>query len=292
MPDLRTKTRAAPQAPPRRKRRPRRHRLTAATADRHQLYQWAVQSPDNDVDWLTRVYRRKRGQAPQHLREDFCGTGYLAATWVGQGQGFTAEGYDIDPEPVSWGLEHNLAPLGPAAARATLYLEDARTRSRRPPDIRVALNFSYWIFKRRAELLDYFRRVYRDLPEGAVFVLDTYGGPEAFNESEELRTVTEGPEPFTYVWDQARYWPVTGDYRTFIHFRFRDGSEIKRAFTYDWRLWGLPELQDVLADAGFTDIETYWEGTAANGTEGNGVFRKSRRGENCLAWVTYVMAWK
>jgi hypothetical protein len=269
--------------------RPRKQPLTAASADKYQLYQWAVQSPEHDAAWFSSVYRRRRRQPALHLREDFSGTALLSATWVRRGPQHTAECYDIDPEPVRWGKAHNLAPLGPAAERVQLRLEDARSPSQRPPDIRVALNFSYFVFKKRADLVGYFRAVYDDLPPGSMFVLDTYGGPDAYHETEEPREIEQG---FTYVWEQAQYWPVTGDYRTYIHFRFNDGSEMKRAFTYDWRLWSLPELEDALSDAGFTHIDTYWEGTAPNGVEGNGVFRKSKLGENCLAWVTYIICWK
>ncbi len=36
-----------------------------------------------------------------------------------------------------------------------------------------------------------------------------------------------------------------------IDFKFEDGSVQKRAFSYDWRLWILPEIREVLAEAGF-----------------------------------------
>lgn len=279
-------------APPRAPAQPRpraKPRLTAATADKYQLYQWAVQSPEDDAAWFARLYRRKRGRLPAHLREDFSGTGLLAATWARRGARYTADGYDIDPEPVSWGLEHNVKPLGKAAARVRFHLEDARTPSTRRPDVRVALNFSYFIFKQRADLVEYFRAAYQDLAPGGMFVLDIYGGPDAFHETEEPRAIEQG---FTYVWDQAAYWPATGEYEAHIHFRFSDGSELRNAFSYDWRLWGLPEVKDALTDAGFPSVETYWEGTAGNGSDGNGIYRRSRRGENCLAWVTYVVCWK
>ena len=268
--------------------------LTAATADKYALYQDAVQSPDHDAAFFAGLYRRKRGKPAQHLREDFSGTGLLSATWVKRGPRYTAEGFDIDPEPVRWGLTHNVEPLGKAAERIHFHLKDAREPSIiRPPDVRVALNFSFFIFKQRRELLDYFRAVYEDLPPGGLFVLDTYGGPEAFHEMEETRRIEgKGNAGFTYVWDQEEYSPATGAYKTHIHFRFRDGSEMYKAFSYDWRLWGLPELQDVLADAGFATIDSYWEGTSADGESGNGVYRKSKRGENCMAWVTYVICWK
>lgn len=270
------------------KRKPKRV-FTAKTADRHELYQLSVQSPEEDVRFLTRVYKKVRGRAPLHFREDFCGTGFLASRWIKRGEQYTAEGFDIDPAPIAWGVEHNFEPLGEAASRCTLHVKDVRRPSRKKPDVRAAQNFSYFVFKERAELLDYLRGAYEDLAPEGVFVLDIYGGPESLAEMEEERDIEEG---FTYVWDQVAYWPATGEYKAYIHFRFKDGTELKRAFRYDWRLWGLTELLDALREAGFAWVDTYWEGTDEDGESGNGIYRRSRRGENCEAWVTYVVAYK
>lgn len=263
-------------------------RFTARTADRHALYQLAVQSPVEDVRFLTRVYRALRGKEPRHLREDFCGTALLCTAWVRGRKPRTAEGFDISAETLAWGLAHNFPPLGARAERIRLHQSDVRLPSARRPDVRCAQNFSYFVFKRRAELLEYFRRARADLAKGGIFVIDIYGGPDAMNEEEDVRAIEDG---FTYVWDQRRYVPATGDYEAHIHFRFNDGSELKRAFSYDWRLWTLPELKDVLRDAGFRRVDSYWEGTDAAGESGDGIFRRSERGENCPAWVTYLVAY-
>ncbi|MDF1564701.1 MAG: class I SAM-dependent methyltransferase [Deltaproteobacteria bacterium] len=261
--------------------------FSAKTADHHELYQRSVQSPVTDIKFLRRLYKKLNdGREPEHFREDFCGTGLLSATWVGQGEGFTAEGFDLDPDPVAWGLDHNFARLGAAAGRYLVHLADVREPSERKPDVRCAQNFSWFVFKTRDELLGYFRKVHDDLPEDGVFVMDIQGGREAQEEMEE--EIDHGD--WTYVWDQDAFHPVTSEYETKIHFRFPDGTEIRNAFRYDWRLWNLTETLEVLADAGFTRVETYWEGTDKDGESGNGVFKPSRLGENCLAWVTYIVA--
>jgi len=263
--------------------------FSARTADKHVLYQLAVQSPVEDVRFLARVYERVQGRKARHLREDFCGTALLCAAWVRRGTEYSAEGFDICGDTLAWGRRHNFSRLGRAAERVRLHQEDVRRPSARKPDVRAAQNFSYFVFKERALLLEYFRSARRDLAPGGVFVLDIYGGPDAMAEEEDVRKVEDG---FTYVWEQRRYVPATGDYEAHIHFRFPDGSEMKRAFSYDWRLWTLPEVKDLLRDAGFPRIDTYWEGTASDGENGNGVFRRSERGENCPAWVTYLVAFK
>jgi hypothetical protein len=67
---------------------------------------------------------------------------------------------------------------------------------------------------------------------------------------------------------------------------------MKKAFTYKWRFWHLTEVMDLLRDAGFSRVDSYWEGTDEDGESGNGIYRKSKKGENCLSWVTYVVAVK
>mgnify|MGYP002063583369 CR=1 FL=1 len=49
---------------------------------RHLLYSAAVQSPDTDLDFFERVYKRTRGERFRRLREDFCGTAAMACEWV------------------------------------------------------------------------------------------------------------------------------------------------------------------------------------------------------------------
>jgi len=263
--------------------------FTAKTADRHELYQLAVQSPEEDVKFLERVYKTVRKKKPRHFREDFCGTAVLAASWTKRGKEYTAEGFDICGDTIAWGLAHNFEPLGEKSGKCMLHMKDVRESSHKKPDVRAAQNFSYMVFKTREEMRGYLQAAYDDLARDGVFVMDIYGGPESMEEMEEVRKIEEG---FTYVWDQAVYWPATGDYKAHIHFRFKDGTEMKKAFTYEWRLWTLTEMQDLLREVGFKTVEQYWEGTDEDGESGNGVYRKSRKGENCLAWVTYLVAYK
>ena len=68
-----------------------------------------------------------------------------------------------------------------------------------------------------------------------------------------------------------------------------DGSEMKRAFAYDWRLWSIPELRDLLAEAGFVDTEVYWEATDRKTGEGNGNYYKAESALDDPAWVAYIV---
>lgn len=271
-----------------------RRRFTAATADKYELYQLAVQSAAHDVRLASRIYRRLRGREALHMREDFCGTAQLSAEWVKLGGGRTAEGWDLDPEPLAWGKAKNIAPLGEAAARVELFRGDVRERSRRRADLRLAQNFSWWVFKERSVLLDYCTRVRKELAEGGMFLMDIYGGLESPEEMSEKRPIDAG---FVYVWEQERYLPGTADYRCHIHFHFKDGTKKKRAFSYDWRLWTLPEVKDVLRDAGFSDVQSWFEGTDHSTKElsGSGIYypdQAGRLGRDCAGWLAYVVALK
>jgi hypothetical protein len=261
--------------------------FSAATSDPHELYQLAVQSPGVDAAFLAKLYKKLRGREARHVREDFCGTAYFISAWLRRHKENTAEGYDIDLPTVQWGREHNFEGLDGWTERTKLFIEDVRKPSERAPDIRFAPNFSWMIFTERAVLLDYFKQARADLAEGGLFVFDIYGGWESAEEMEEQRRIDAG---FTYVWQQREYHPATGFYHCAIHFRFKDGSELRDVYDYRWRLWSLPEVVDILKDAGFKQVDSYWEGTDADEVSGNGIFKRDPRGENCPAWVTYVVA--
>jgi hypothetical protein len=136
-------------------------------------------------------------------------------------------------------------------------------------------------------MVRYYAKVRESLVDDGGFFLDIHGGPDAQVEVIE-RTKHKG---FTYVWDQRPMDAVSGNAIRHIHFEFPDGTRMNRAFTYDWRVWTLPELRDMLRDAGFARVEVYWEGATEEG-EGNGIFRRVRAAENEDSWIAYVAAWQ
>jgi len=75
-----------------------------------------------------------------------------------------------------------------------------------------------------------------------------------------------------------------------INFKLRDGTRMKKAFTYDWRLWTLPEMRELLLDAGFLSADVYVEGWDDEEDESDGIFRKRKYFENQEGWVAYVVA--
>jgi hypothetical protein len=66
---------------------------------------------------------------------------------------------------------------------------------------------------------------------------------------------------------------------------------MKKAFSYEWRLWTLPEIRELLLEAGFSKATVYWEGEDEDG-EGNGEFTPEAEGEPDPAWIVYIVAEK
>ena len=264
-----------------------RRKKMADAADPHDLYQRSVQDPGTEIDFVLEVWNELRDRPPGLLREDFCGTAAAACEWVRRDADHYAIGVDIDPEVLDWGTRHNVAALSTGQRqRIDLLQGDVRAVEPGPVDIVLAMNFSYWLFRTRDELRAYFRAVHAGLSEDGLFFLDAYGGYDAPRELEESREC----DGFTYIWDQSRFNPVDSRMTCHIHFEFPDGSRIDRAFTYDWRLWTVPELREVLLEAGFRQVDVYWEGTDEETNEGNGIYEKTEVGDADAGWISYLVA--
>jgi len=272
-------------------------RTAPSTTDRHALYEAAVQCVDADLDFVERVYRRRNGTRPVTLREDFCGTAALAAAWAARRSENRAVGVDLHAATLAWGRRHRLRPIGDAASRVRLVRADVRRAERHPADVAVALNFSFCVFRRRGELAEYFGAVRRSLRPGGLFVLDMFGGQDGTSVLVESKRKggTVDPDgrrvaPFTYLWEQVSFNPVDRRIRCAIHFRLRGGRIQRNAFTYDWRAWTLPELTEVLLEAGFAEADVYAQGWDEADQDGDGKFRKTDRFEDQSSWVVYVVA--
>ncbi|MEE8153568.1 MAG: class I SAM-dependent methyltransferase [Phycisphaerales bacterium] len=266
-----------------------RSQRTAKTSDKHELYELSVQDTEAECEFIDQVWKERRKRLARHLREDFCGTAATSIEWVKLRKDNTAIGVDIDLTVLKW-REARLPDHLDPEQRKRLTLRQGDVRTVRTPRVEcvLAMNFSYYLFKTREALRTYFEHVRSSLVDDGLFVLDAYGGSESFEELEEDRKV----KGFTYVWDQHAYNPITGDALNYIHFRFPDGSQIKKAFEYDWRLWTLPELQELLTEARFAKVTVYWEGTDEETEEGDGEFKPATVGEPCEGWIAYLVAEK
>ena len=135
-----------------RKQKKRRSKRRAATlakrAEKHDLYQRAVQEPDADIPLIQKVFRNQFSRPARTLREDFCGTALLACRWVEKSSDNRAWAIDLDPDPLEWGRVHNVGKLRPdQAARVKLIEGNVLDIGHESVDVTAAFNFSYFLFQ-------------------------------------------------------------------------------------------------------------------------------------------------
>lgn len=257
------------------------------TADKYALYGKAVQTPNDDARFLARYFKRVTGHPLRQLREDFCGTANILCEYVklhGENRGI---GIDLDSEPLEWCKERNLPRLSPSQRNRVTLLQNDVLKVKTPgAQMIVAMNFSYCVLKERKDLLAYFQNARRSLVRGGVFLVDNHGGTEVPVVDAETWHIAKGVK---YTWDVSSFDPLTNHICSRIHFRFPDGSYIRNAFIYDWRLWSLPELRELFVDAGFQDVHVLWECTHRRSGYGNGVMRRIERGKLEGAWYAMVV---
>ena len=211
------------------------------------LYELAVTNPLP----LARFLHAVHGKNPRILREDFSGSGSLAKGWADHFGRAIAVDQDAHPLSFSQGIKD----LTTIAAE----VHSCRARA----DIIAATNFPLGYLHTRNALLAYLRHARACLKPRGVFAADIYGGGDAFAPGKTTRKLT-GPngEAVLYVWEQAAAFPQSGRVHNAIHFkvtpkRSTRATWFRNAFTYDWRLWSIPELRDAFAEAGFRTVEVY-----------------------------------
>jgi len=281
----------------RKKKQPRKPKpgqpAMADLADKFDCYQKAVQSPDHEVEFFEQVFRDAFGRRPYTLREDFCGTFAVCCEWVKSRKKRLAIGVDLCPETLHWGREHNLSRLSASEKkRVTLLQQDVRTRNEPQVDVLAAQNFSFWIFKTRRELVDYFKIARANLKPEGVMIMDMMGGGECYAEEHtDKRKIGKGKTAFRYDWEQARFNPINADASFYISFKFSDGSQLTRAFEYHWRFWTLAEVREMLDEAGFSESHVYWELEDEDG-EDTGIWERKDEAPSNACWICYIAAIK
>ena len=253
--------------------------------DKYALYREAVQSPEGDVIFLRGAYKELKKAEPNSLREDFCGTFALSCEWVKLDNSKEAFGLDLDPEPLEYGQFNYLSKLTEQQQkRIRLMKTDVLTGDLPRTDIAIAMNFSYFIFKTRPQMKAYFANALRGVKENGIFVIDLFGGSLCYEANEEKTALKK----FNYYWDQRGFDPVSNGAEFFIHFKMKGQEKIEKVFSYDWRMWSIPELREIMQEVGFKKTHVYWEGTTKAGG-GDGKFKRTEVGEDCQSWVAYII---
>ncbi|GJP37674.1 hypothetical protein CLOM_g22108 [Closterium sp. NIES-68] len=110
---------------------------------------------------------------------------------------------------------------------------------------------------------------------GGVFAMDLYGGTS----SEGALKLHRRYGDMDYTWEQERFDAVTRTTRISLHFRVphdwvpassapdstrRGGRKrqqpkrvLRSAFSYSWRLWTIPEVRELMQEAGFDSVHVW-----------------------------------
>jgi len=219
-----------------------------APSDRYTYYELAVTNPGP----LARFLRAVHGRDPIVLGEDFSGAAALCRAWLESARSARAVAVDSDPPPLR---------QAPRSARLQRVVADVRAANH-PAHVIAATNFPVGYWHTRADLVAYLRHARSRLNPDGIFVCDLYGGPDAMIPKVTTRKMYEKDgTPFWYVWEQRSANPLTGRVMNAIHFRCPAAHggirHLKNAFTYDWRLWSIPELREAMTDAGFATTEVH-----------------------------------
>jgi hypothetical protein len=212
----------------------------------------------------------------------------MCCAWVKRNRANRAIGLDLDPEPIAYGKKVHLAKLNSEQKRRIqIFRQNAISVTDPKSDVIMAGNFSFFIFKQRKTLVEYAKKCRASLDKDGVLFLEMAGGPGMIAEMRERKRFSLKGRSYTYIWDQQTFDPITHDAKYAIHFKMDGGRMIRNAFTYDWRLWTIPEVKDALEDAGFSKVLVYWE-TEHKG-EGTGEYAPMDKGDNAYSWIAYVV---
>lgn len=253
--------------------------------DKYFYYKQSVQSPKEDLKFFKNLYKKYFGKSPRIFREDFCGTFYLSYHWVKSHLKNRAIALDRDSQPLEYGKKHHLPLLSPSQKKRLRVLKKNILNPPLPPaEIISVTNFSYFVLKERGLLISYFKNIKKSLMKKGLFILDVLGGPGC----EDIYEDKVSHEGFHYYWEQSSFNPINRQAHFHIHFQRKGEKKRKKVFSYDWRIWSLPELKEALESVGFSKVDVYWEKDNKKG-QGSGIFKKTNKGDICEVWVAYLV---
>jgi hypothetical protein len=259
--------------------------------DKHRLYQLSVQDPEHDAKLYLEMASCLRPEvleprSPLIFREDFCGSFALSCAWTKLSPFHFALALDLDDQPLAYGRKKNLSRLKPQdRPRVKVMKKNVMSVTRPKADFIVAGNFSLFYIKEREALLKYLRCAYQSLTSGGLLFLEVVGGEGFTKKMIERKTISlPNGEKFTYTWQQRGYDPLSQEATYSIHFKLPDGTQLKDAFTYDWRLWNIRELREALLEAGFDQTHVFWEDEKAPAG-----YRPMEKGTDDPVWIAYVV---
>lgn len=256
--------------------------------DKYRYYLDSVQAPDIDSDFFRQSFEELKNKKPKVLREDFCGTFAVCCEWVKLNPEFVAYGIDLDTEPTEWGKKNNLPVLTPQQqSRITVLNKNVLDKDLPKADVIAAQNFSFFLFKKREDLKAYFKNCLETLNAGGILITDCFGGSGCYEPNEEETKFGD----YSYIWDQDTYNPITHEAMFYIHYKRKGEKRRNKVFAYDWRLWSIMEIREIMEEVGFKKTHVYWEGTDKHGG-GDGNFIATEAGDYAESWIAYIIGEK
>ena len=269
------------------------------------LYRRAVQHPDAEVSFIHRVYRHyNKATPPLLLREDFAGTAAVSSAWVRMDDEHQAMAVESHGPTTRWAQRAANHELHERADDLHIVQADVMDVTGPKVDITCALNFSTFIYHDRNDLKQYFKAARRALRPDGLLAVDAYGGPGAMRtgtQSVDIPTETsldmphEGSPPlpgFLYHWEQRSFDPITHRTECRIHFTLDDGQRLDNAFIYRWRLWTIPELLELMLEAGFSQAQAWCDRYDPKAGTSDGVYRPIKKMPARADWIAYVIGQK
>jgi len=104
-----------------------------------------------------------------------------------------------------------------------------------------------------SKLVAYLKRCREALNDDGILLCDLFGGFMAMRKCNKVRQHGK----IRYVLEHEAFDLITNITRIFLHFRLEDGSWLKKAFEYPFRLWTIADIREGMELAGFKKTEVY-----------------------------------
>ena len=118
--------------------------------------------------------------------------------------------------------------------------------------------------------------------------MDAFGGYEAF---QEIREKTRHKH-FDYIWGTRKLQPDQRRHDLSHPLPLSGWLEAEKGLHLYLALWTLPELQELLIEAGFARVTVYWEEVDEKTGDGTGVYSPATVGAADPGWVCFIVAEK
>ena len=228
-------------------------KLGGRRINRFDLYEIAAQAPQHQARFLASLH----GAGASMLAEDFAGPASIARAWIALGDDRRAIAVDTNAEALDHAAERLGGAMGGAALERLTPLNTDVLSARYRADVIAALNFAICELHARSDLLTYLRHALLRLEARGVLVADLYAGATAMFLGSTEQSIDTGHGVVRYTWEQRGVDPLTGLVTNAMHFVLPDGTALRDAFVYRWRLWSIPELRDAMREAGFRSTEVH-----------------------------------